>query len=462
MDSRSTGDANCRQATVSILPGECRYFFRGGLSIHCQQMSTISDLSLVELRRDLHKYPETGWREFRTTALVAEALEAREFTVALGGDAIDPESRLGVPEDLEGAKRRAREEGAPPSYLERMGEITGLVASKRYGDGPVVGVRVDMDALQVNEASDDDHFPAREGFTSRHPGKMHACGHDGHTAIGIGVTREIDDVSDFNGTLKLFFQPAEEGGRGGKPMSQTSMLEDVEYFVAVHLGLDLDTGTIIAGREHPLPNTKLDVQYSGRPSHSGHAPNEGRNALQAMATAISNLYGIARHSDGVTRINVGEVSSPNPQNVIADDARMRVEVRGETPDLETYMTDRAKTIVNAAAEMHDVEMTAELYGQTTTFEPDESMVRAVSEAADHVPAIETVIPRQSFSGSEDASFLIREVQRTGGEATYIGIGASNPDGHHTARFDVDERALRIGVDLVTRTIEHCEQPDRSI
>ncbi len=415
-------------------------------------MSTISDLSLVELRRDLHKYPETGWREFRTTALVAEALEDRGFTVALGADAVNPDGRLGVPDDLEASKRRAMEEGAPRSYLDRMGDITGLVASKRYGDGPVVGVRVDMDALKVTEASDDDHVPAQDGFASCHPGKMHACGHDGHTAIGIGVAREIDKSGGFDGTVKLFFQPAEEGGRGGKPMSQTDALDAVEYFVAIHLGLGLETGTIIAGRELPLPNTKLDVRYGGAPSHSGHAPNEGRNALQAMATAISNLYGIARHSDGATRINVGEVSSPNPQNVISDDARMRVEVRGETPELDSYMTDRAEAIVDAAAEMHKVDVTRELYGQTTTFEPDESMVRAVSTAAAEVPAVKNVISRKPFSGSEDASFLIRKVQQTGGEATYVGIGASNPSGHHTARFDIDERALKIGVDLVVETI----------
>ncbi len=144
-----------------------------------------TDLSLVELRRDLHAHPEAGWTEFRTTALVAEELDERGFTLHLGADALDVDARLGVPsaDEIAGAKVRAREEGASEAYLERMGDVTGLVAEKTYGsgDGPTVGVRIDMDALELTESSDDDHRPARDGFVSRHPGEMHACGHDGHT-----------------------------------------------------------------------------------------------------------------------------------------------------------------------------------------------------------------------------------------------------------------------------------------
>jgi aminobenzoyl-glutamate utilization protein A len=411
------------------------------------------NLSVAELRRDLHRYPETGWTEFRTTAIVAAILDDLSFTLHLGADAVNEGGRLGVPadDDIEAARRRALDEGAPEKFIERMGTVTGLVATKRYGDGPTVGVRIDMDALKVTESADTEHLPAREGFASQHEGRMHACGHDAHTAIGVGVARAIDE-SDFDGTLKLFFQPAEEGGRGGKPMSETDHLDDVDAFVAVHVGLGKETGTIIAGREKPLPNTKYDVVFEGEPSHAGHAPNKGRNALQAMTTAIANLYAIPRHSDGVTRINVGEVSSPNQQNVVADHATMRVELRGETPTLDTYMCDKTKRMVAAAADMHDVEMSRSLYGQTTTFDPDESLVKLVAEVAESVPSVTTIIPREKIAGSEDASFLVRQVQENGGIATYVGIGSSNPTGHHTPRFDVDEAALDIGIDVITETI----------
>lgn len=413
-------------------------------------------LTLREFRRDLHARPEAGWKEFRTTALVAAELDERGFDLHLGADAVVPDERLGVPDDAEigAAVERAREEGAPEDYLDRMDGITGLVAERTFGDGtgPTVGVRVDMDALERTEASDDDHRPAREGFASTHPNEMHACGHDGHTAIGLGLARELDESDGFDGTLKLFFQPAEEGGRGGKPMSETDHLDDVDHLLALHLGLGLDTGTVVASYERPLANAKLDVTFEGEPAHAGGRPNEGRNALQAAAAAIQNLYAIPRHEDGATRINVGEVHSPNAQNVIAEEARMRVEVRGRDEELNEYMLDRAERVLEHAAGMHDVDVTTSLYGKTTTFEADDEMVRAVADAAPAVEGVEAVRERKEFGGSEDASFLIRRVQEAGGTATYIGIGASNPAGHHTAYFDIEEESLPIGVGVVANTI----------
>lgn len=415
-------------------------------------MGKISNLSISELRRDLHTYPETGWKEFRTTALIAEELEEHDFTVFLGANAVDPEARMGVPEEVVSAKQRAREEGAPREYLDRMGDITGLVAEKSYGDGPVVGLRTDIDALKRQEATDNNHFPAREGFASDHPGCMHACGHDGHAAIGVGVARKIDEENVFEGTLRHFFQPAEEGGRGGKAMSKTEHLEDVDVLFAVHLGLGHETGSIIAGRTDPLSNTKIDVKFEGVPAHSGHEPNAGRNALQSAATAIQNLYAIPRHSDGVTRINVGEVHSPNPQNVIPESVRMRIETRGETAGLNKYMLDRAKRIVEAAAEMHDVSCSTQLYGETTTFTPDEAVVDHVARIASDQDNVTKTIRLEKIEGSEDAAFLVQAVQENGGKATYIGIGASNPSGHHTSRFDIDEDAIYLGVDLITAVL----------
>jgi aminobenzoyl-glutamate utilization protein A len=411
-------------------------------------------MDLVEIRRDLHRYPEEGWKEFRTTALVAEELDDRGFDIHLGPDAVDPDERLGVPseDELAAAEERARNRGAPEAYLDAMDGITGLVAEKQYGDGPVVGVRVDMDALARQEAMDDDHRPTREGFASEHPGEMHACGHDGHTAIGVGIARELDDNGGFDGTLKLFFQPAEEGGRGGKPMSETAHLEDVDRMLALHLGLGEETGTVVAGYDRPLSNAKLDVSFYGEPAHAGGEPHAGKNAAQALGAAIQNLYAIPRHGDGKTRVNVGQVHSDNAQNVISEEARFRVEVRGETACLNEYMLGKARSVVEHAAGMHECTHEEALYGKTTTFECDESMVDAVGDAASSLESVTHLKDRKAFGGSEDASFLIREVQEAGGEATYIGIGASNPDGHHTAYFDIDEESLDIGVDVVAETL----------
>ncbi|SIQ86035.1 aminobenzoyl-glutamate utilization protein A [Haladaptatus litoreus] len=419
-------------------------------------MSDSSHPSIVDFRRDLHQYPEAGWKEFRTTALVADELAERDFTLHLGTDAVAEEERLGVPpeDELLTAIERARREGAPERYLDRMDGVTGLVAEKTYGDGigPVVGIRVDMDALERTEAQDDDHRPAKAGFVSTHPNEMHACGHDGHTAIGLGVARELDRNGGFDGTLKLFFQPAEEGGRGGLPMSKSGHLDDVDHFVAIHLGLGIETGTVVAAFERPLSNAKLDVTFDGEPSHAGNAPQKGRNALQAAATAIQNLYAIPRHSDGVTRINIGQVRSENPQNIIPEEVEMRVEVRGGDAELNEYMLGRAKRIISASAEMHEVDVETGLYGKTTTFTADTDIAEAVADAASSVEGVNEVVPCDDMGGSEDASYLIRRVQENGGQATYVGIGASNPYGHHTARFDIEEESLPIGVGVVAETI----------
>lgn len=419
-------------------------------------MATFSTMDLQEIRRDLHERPEVGWTEFRTTALLADALDDLGYELHLGSDALDPDQRLGLPDEgrIEAAEQRARDAGAPAEYLDAMDGITGLVAERTFGDGsgPVVGVRVDIDALEIEEADDDEHHPAREGFRSVHEGEMHACAHDGHATIGLGIAREFVENGGFDGTLKLFFQPSEEGGRGGLPMSETPLLEDVEYMLALHLGLGHETGTVVASYERPLSNAKLDVTFLGEPAHAGGAPQEGRNALQAATTAIQNCYAIPRHSDGVTRVNVGKVHSPNPQNVIPDRTTMRVEVRGRTADLNEYMLDRVRSIVDGAATAHDVDVETSLYGKTTTFEGDDALVDVVSAAARESELVESVTDREDFGGSEDASFLIRRVQRTGGQGIYLGVGASNPDGHHTSYFDIDEESIDVGVDVVSRAI----------
>ncbi len=193
--------------------------------------------------------------------------------------------------------------------------------------------------------------------------------------------------------------------------------------------------------------------YSASSAHAGKAPHEGWNALQAAATAIQNLYAIPRHGDSVTRINVGQVHSPNAQNVISDHALMRVEVRGETANLNDYMLASVDRIIEHAAGMHGVDYTTSLYGKTTTFTADDQLVTTVADAAQSTDAVTTVTDREDFGASEDASYLIKRVQSDGGQATYLGIGASNPSGHHTSRFDIDEESLEIGVNIVVNTIK---------
>lgn len=419
-------------------------------------MSLIERFDLVDLRRDLHEHPETGWTEFRTTALVAEHLDELGFTIHYGEEVVSPEDRIGVPEpdEIRDAKRRAEREDAPERYLEKVGDVTGLIAEREFGSGgePLVGVRVDMDALEIREADDDDHDPAREGFRSGHPGVMHACGHDGHTAIGVGIARTLVSCGGYDGTLRLFFQPAEEGGRGGFPMSVTEYTTDVDSFLALHLGLGNRTGRVVTGYDRSFSVGKIDVEFHGESSHAAKAPHEGRNALQAAATAIQQVYAIPRHADGISRVNVGRVHSPNPQNVISDYAEFRVEARGKTDEVRDYLMDRVERVVRSASDMHHVDYESSVFGTVPTFRADRELAGRIAGAVGSIDGVDDVVEREPFPAGEDAAYLINAVQDSGGQATYVGIGADIESDHHTPRFDFDERALHTGVEAVSESI----------
>ncbi|ARS90472.1 amidohydrolase [Natrarchaeobaculum aegyptiacum] len=412
---------------------------------------------LVSLRRDLHRRPEPAWCEFYTTARIVDELESRVDLDELytGPDAIAGEHRLAVPEDdaLEDWYDRALAAGADEATLERLeGGYTGAVAVLERGEGPTVGLRVDIDALPREEAADAEHVPAAEGFRSANDGAMHACGHDAHATIGIGVLEQVA-TSDFSGTLKVFFQPAEEVVGGGKPMAKSDHLADVDYLLALHVGLDHPTGEVVAGIDGFLAITQLEAEFTGEPAHAGGHPERGRNAVQAMATAVQNLYAIPRHDDGATRVNAGIVEGGSAANIVPEHARIVAEVRGETTNLMEYVRDRAERVFHSAAEMHDCEVDLETGAEAPSATSDGELVSIVASVAAGTPGVDRVLERDDLGGSEDATYLMREVQRNGGLATYVGIGTDHPGGHHTSTFDVDETSIGHGVDVLSQTIE---------
>jgi aminobenzoyl-glutamate utilization protein A len=410
---------------------------------------------LVTLRRDLHRKPETAWREFRTTARIVEELESVGVDeLHVGPDAIDPDLRMAVPDEaaLEAGYERALREGADESVLERLrGGNTGVVAVLRRGEGPTVGLRVDIDALPQAESDAEEHAPTREGFRSEHEGTMHACGHDAHATLGVGVVEAVKG-SDFSGTLKVFFQPAEEVVGGGEAMAKSGHLDDVDHLFAAHVGLDHPTGEVVAGIDDFLAVTHVRAEFHGHPGHAGARPEEGRNAVQAMAAAVQGLYGIPRHSDGVTRVNAGHVGGGTASNIIPEHAFAEIEVRGGTTELRDYMLERATDVLEGAAGMHDCELETEVVCEAPSARSDESLVDVVANVAADVAGVESVLRRDTLGGSEDATYLMQYVQDRGGDATYVGIGTDHPGGHHTATFDVDEDSLEIGVDTLAGAI----------
>ena len=417
-------------------------------------MSTTDD-HLIDLRRDLHRHPEPAWREFYTTCRIVEELERIGVDeLYLGREAIDPDERMAVPDSSELVEwfTQARETGVKEDVLERLdGGYTGCVAVLRRGEGPTVGLRVDIDGLLREESRADEHVPTTEGFRSEHEGAMHACGHDGHATIGLGVIEAIKE-SDFSGTLKVFFQPGEEMIAGGKAMAESRHLDDVEYLLALHLGLDHPTGEVVAGIDGFLAVSHLRAEFSGEPAHAGAAPNEGENAVQAMATAVQNLYAIPRHKDGATRVNAGEVGGGTASNIVPESAFIEGEVRGETTELMEYMRERAERVLRGAAETHGCEVDIGIKGRAPSARSDQELVDVVSRVAGGSDGVDTVLERDTLGGSEDATYLMREVQENGGYAAYIGIGTDHPGGHHTATFDLDERSIGIGIDVIAGAI----------
>lgn len=418
-------------------------------------MSHDARARLTELRRAFHRHPEPGWREFRTTARVVEELERIGVDeIAIGREALATDERMAVPDDDEIRPwlDRARRAGVDDDLLDRTaGGHTGVVATLSQGEGPCIGLRVDLDAISIGESAEDDHRPASEGFRSEHEGYMHACGHDAHLAIALGTLDAVSE-SAFEGTVKVFFQPAEELSGGGKAMAESGHLDGVDYLFALHVGLGHPTGEVVAGVESPLAMAHLTATFEGASAHAGKAPNEGANAMQAAAVAIQNAYGIPRHRDGATRVNVGRIEGGSASNVIAEEVTIEAEVRGETTALMTYARTELERVLYAAAELHDCDVTPHVISESPCVDSHPALREVVGNVAWNTDGVERVIPTEEFGASEDGTYLMQRVQDAGGLASYVLVGTDHPTSHHTPTFDIDEASLDIGVSLLSDTI----------
>ncbi len=403
---------------------------------------------LVELRREFHAHAETGWTEFWTTAKIAGILDSLGYKVLAGREMLNLESVMGRPseEEIKVHIERALSQGADPGWIERMDGYTGALGILDTGKpGPVLAFRFDIDAVDVSEAGDEKHRPFREGFASMNENAMHSCGHDAHATIGIGLAELLMERKDeLTGIIKLIFQPAEEGVRGGKAVADNGILDDVDYFLSAHVGMGIPSGNVAPSCRDFLCTTKFDVTYKGKAAHAGGAPNEGRNALLAAASASLALAGIPPHKDGATRINIGVLQAGTGRNVIPPKALMKVETRGLTMDLNSYVYDRAMEAVSGAAAMYGVEMSMASMGAAVDALSDKSLVDLVGEKALLVEGITTLAPEVSLGGSEDVSWMMRAVQKRGGKAVYFVLGTDIAAGHHNEYFDLDESVLDYG------------------
>jgi aminobenzoyl-glutamate utilization protein A len=412
---------------------------------------------VIELRRDMHRHPELGFLEYRTASRAAEKLSALGWGVRVGPEVMLASEMLGAPsaEAVSLARKSALETGAPAEWIDRMpGGQTGVVAELTRGAGPILALRFDMDALPVAETDAAAHRPNEGGFRSVTSGQMHACGHDGHTAIGLALAEQLaHPAAGWHGTVRLIFQPAEEGGRGAWPMVQSGLLDDVDWFFAGHLGCFLPSGEVAAEATGFLYSTKIDVSFHGRAAHAAMGPQDGRNALLAGATATLGLYGISRHGQDSTLVNVGKMIAGSGRNIIADECFMMIEVRGSTEASLTYMEGRAQEILAAAAAMHGCTFETKVMGKSAGIVQSPEAVARVAAVARTVSGINRVHDGWSIGGGDDATFMMKRVQDRGGKAAYFLIGSDIPAVHHAVNFDIDETSLEHGVSLFAGLVQ---------
>lgn len=419
---------------------------------------------LIERRRDFHRYAEKGWFEMRTSSIIARTLTELGYEVLTGDRVCLKEARMGLPPEaaLEAHYAWAVVNGADPEFVQRTkGGMTGAIGILRCGEGPTIAMRFDIDALGVIEETSQEHRPTREGFASVNAGSMHACGHDGHATIGLGVAEVLMRIRDqLHGTIKLIFQPAEEGVRGAKSIVENGHLEHVDYLIGSHIAKkdEGEAGLVIPGSHGSLATTKYDVRFTGKSAHAGGSPEKGKNVLLAMAAAITNLYAIPRHGKGASRVNVGMAKGGSGRNVIPDEAVMEIEVRGATTEINDHMKAYALNVLEGAAKMHGVEYEVKEMGSANSLTSDEEAMRLVQTVCEQCLGMPVSKTKSVVSGgSEDVSYMMNRVQEQGGHATFMRLLTEQAGAAHNRRYDFDESVLTNGVKIFCGVVCHIGQ-----
>ncbi|MEM6612271.1 MAG: M20 family metallopeptidase [Cyanobacteria bacterium P01_C01_bin.72] len=373
---------------------------------------------LVEWRRSIHQKPELGFEELITSELILRQL--RQWDIPCQG---------GI------AK-------------------TGVVATIDSGSpGRVMAIRADMDALPVQEENE---VPYR----SQHDGKMHACGHDGHTAIALGTAYYLQQHRhEWQGTVKIIFQPAEEGPGGAKPMVEAGVLKnpDVEAIIGLHLWNNLPLGTVGVRSGALMAAVEcFRATVMGKGGH-GAMPDQTVDSIVVASQIVNALQTIVSRNvkplDAAV-VTVGEFHGGTALNVIADTAELSGTVRYFNPELESLIGDRLEAIFAGICQMHGADYKLDhwqLYPPTINDKAIAELVRSVALEVVETPV--GVVPECQTMGGEDMSFFLNEVP-----GCYFFLGSANPAKqlaypHHHPRFDFDETALGMGVEMFVRCVE---------
>lgn len=409
---------------------------------------------MIKVRRDMHKYPEGSWCEFRTTEYIKNFLKEQGWKTLTGRE-VNNFKAIHRPsaEAMEPYARAAADWGVDSEFVNRMVEEgTGVVGILDTGrPGPTLAFRFDIDALAISESQDENHLPKREGFVSLNDGFMHACGHDGHIAIGLGLVKYLSDNAEkLNGKIKMIFQPAEEIVSGALAMADAGVLEDVDYFLSGHIGLGADRlGDVYCGCEEFLALNRIDVSFKGRAAHAGLAPERGRNAILAAAHAIVNLHTLPTRVRG-SKLNVGVIRGGLARNIIAPYAELELETRGDTNEANDEITGHVFEVLKSIAHIYGVEYEYRMVGHAGCAVSDPELMDIIQELAEQTDGVDRVMPLGKFKASEDATVMMEKVQKNGGKASYLLIGTNLKGNHHEPNFDFAEDTLGIALSAFSK------------
>lgn len=410
---------------------------------------------LIRYRRLFHQYPEPGWLTFFSTIFLAEHLTEAGYEVSVGKEILRNEVLMDAPDEAqiacyEALARKFASEAGIPEYdywLSRMEHMTGVVAvMDMKKTGPVRAYRFDMDALAVEESIDEERKPVKENFCSVYPGVSHACGHDGHMALGLTLAeRFAGEREKLSGRYIFIFQPAEEGVRGAFAFCHQWRFGKIDRLFCCHIGFAPED-TFVAGAKGFLATTKFDADFYGRSAHAGLAPERGRNALLAAVSAMSAMQEIERPAGGITRLNVGQLRGGESRNTIPARAWMQIETRGETAELNRYMKERALECIQDAAGICDVRYRITFQGESVSAASDPELTDLVLETARQCGGFRNYVSTQDFGASDDGAVFMDMVQKQGGQAVFMLFGTKINALHHESAFDFSE-------DVLTRAFE---------
>ncbi|WP_026975074.1 M20 family metallopeptidase [Alicyclobacillus contaminans] len=372
-----------------------------------QLVNSVQD-DVVRWRRHLHEHPELSFEEERTSQFVYDTLSS------FGGLALSRPTKTSVV---------ARLHGAHP--------------------GPVLALRADMDALPIQEEND-------FAFASKHPGKMHACGHDGHTAMLLGTAKILSGLADaLHGEVRFIFQHAEELFPGGaQQLVDTGVMEGVDAVVGIHLWSPLEVGKI-AIRSGPFmaaPDT-FYITIHGRGGHAAQ-PQATVDPIVIAAQVVTNLQHIvSRNIDPLDPVvlSVTQFHAGTAHNIIPETVELNGTVRSFKPELRTEVPRRMEQIIRGITEAHGATYTFRYEQGYRPVVNDDALTEKVKRALVDVFGETAVVEGDPHMGGEDFSAYQSVVP-----GTFFNVGAGNVEKgivypHHHPKFTIDEDALPIGV-----------------